>query len=107
MKTTHKILGTILFADFAAFTGYVLYTHGISGFVELATQNLVVLQLLADLVIGLLMVSVWMYRDAKKTGRNATPYLMMTLCLGSIGPMLYLLMTPSERALPAGAPAAA
>ena len=34
---------------------------------------------------------VWMWRDAKATGRNAWPWIVATLALGSFGPLVYLL----------------
>jgi hypothetical protein len=36
------------------------------------------------------MVSVWMWQDARARGTSAIPYLVVTLFLGSIGPLLYL-----------------
>jgi hypothetical protein len=48
-------------------------------------------QVLADLVIALSLVMLWMWRDAKATGRNVWPWIVFTLAAGSFGPLIYLL----------------
>jgi len=53
---------------------------------------------LADLVIALSVFLVWMWRDARAIGRNPWPWLVMTLAIGSFGPLLYLLTRKTEEA---------
>jgi hypothetical protein len=48
-------------------------------------------QVLADLVIALTLVMVWMWHDAKASGRSAWPWLALTLAAWSFGPLIYLL----------------
>lgn len=47
-----------------------------------------------DLVIALGLVAVWMVQDARTHGVSPVPYLILTIALGSVGPLLYLLRRP-------------
>ena len=47
-------------------------------------------QVFADLVVALVMVLVWLVQDARQAGRNPWPWVALTLCMGSIGPLVYL-----------------
>lgn len=100
----------VVLADFAAFTAYVVYQYGYVGFfrefLTIAMSNAVIGQLGFDLVITLGLVSLWMWRDARERGVSIIPYLVLTLTLGSIGPLLYLIRRAgSEAAETAHAPA--
>lgn len=88
-------LGLVL-ADFAAFTGWVVWQHGYTSFFTEAAASAVSAQVLLDLGIALSMVSVWMIGDARERGLSAVPYLLLTLTLGSIGPLLYLVRRVGE-----------
>jgi hypothetical protein len=46
----------------------------------------------ADLTIALGLVTVWMWQDARDRGTSIVPYVVLTLALGSVGPLLYLLV---------------
>jgi hypothetical protein len=46
---------------------------------------------MVDLVIALTLVMVWMGDDAEQRKVSALPYLVITLALGSVGPLLYLI----------------
>jgi len=83
-------LGVVL-ADFAALTAYALYQYGFVGFFELMLSNAATVTALVDLVIALSLVMVWMWRDAKARGVSPLPYVILTLTLGSVGPLAYLI----------------
>ncbi len=53
--------------------------------------------ILFDLLIALSMVMVWMWNDARERGATVWPYLVVTLALGSIGPLVYLIRRESAR----------
>lgn len=82
---------SLVLADFVALTGYAVYHHGYLAFFELHTFNAIGIQIFVDLVIALCFVIGWMVGDAKKRGISAVPYVALTLTLGSIGPLLYLI----------------
>ena len=90
-------LGIVL-ADFSALTAYAVYQVGYAGFFEAVFSNIVGITLLADLTIALSLVIVWMYRDARARGVSATPYVVATLLLGSVGPLAYLIRRESTEA---------
>lgn len=76
---------------FGALTAAALWQHGYWGIFEPHFQSFGGAQVFADLVIALALVMVWMWHDARATGRNVWPWIAATLTLGSFGPLLYLL----------------
>jgi hypothetical protein len=76
---------------FGALSAVALWQHGYLEIFTLPLQTFAGTQVLADLVIALTLVMVWMWHDAKRTGRNVWPWIVATLALGSFGPLLYLL----------------
>lgn len=82
-------IGLVL-ADFIALTAYAIWQHGYLAFFDVAVMNAITVQLSVDLVIALSFVAAWMWTDARRRGVSPLPYLVVTLFLGSIGPLLYL-----------------
>jgi hypothetical protein len=80
---------------FGALSGIALWQHGYWGIIAPHFQSFGAGQVFADLVIALVLVMVWLWRDAKTTGRNPWPWLVATLTLGSFGPLVYLLTRKS------------
>lgn len=81
----------IVLIAFGALTAAALLHHGYWGIFEPHFQTFAGAQVFADLVIALGIFLVWMWRDARATGRNPWPWLVFTLTTGSIGALLYLL----------------
>jgi hypothetical protein len=77
-------------ADFSALTAYAVAQHGIVGVFTLALANTATITLAVDLVIALSLITVWMWQDARDRGVTPIPYLLLTMTLGSVGPLLYL-----------------
>ena len=94
MQRTLLIVTLVLFG---ALTAAALWQHGYWGIIAPHFQTFGGGQVLTDLVIALTLAQVWMWQDAKATGRNIWPWLVATLALGSFGPLLYLLTRPSKR----------
>ena len=87
-----KQLGlSLVLLDFSGLTAYALYHYGVVGVFELMTANAVTVMAFADLVIALSLVVLWMWQDARERGASATPYVVLTLAFGSVGPLLYLI----------------
>jgi len=84
-------LGVVL-TVFLAQTGVVLAGPGYAGFFAAANLNEATRLMFFDLVIALVLITIWMHRDAAATGRRFWPYALMTLAFGSAGPLLYLLV---------------
>ena len=89
MNIKQLAAGAILLA-FSAFSLYVVYQYGYIGLFEQALANAATVQVFLDLGIALSLVILWMWQDAQKHDIAPLPYLALTLTLGSIGPLLYL-----------------
>lgn len=85
----------VLTAAFTAFTGWVVLQTGYLGFFGQLLSTKAGWQVLADITIALVLVLSWIWRDARARGRRFWPYAVLTLLLGSIGPLLYLVLRPS------------
>jgi hypothetical protein len=86
-----QIALAVVLADFAALNVYAIAQYGIVGIFELCLANAATVLLFADLVIALSLVMAWMWRDARAQGISPLPYVALTLGLGSVGPLLYLI----------------
>jgi Terpene cyclase DEP1 len=100
-----KLVGLwVVLADFAALTAYAVWQFGIVGLFDAAFANVATVTLFTDLVISLSLVSLWMIGDARQRGTTALPYVVTTLLLGSIGPLLYLIRRERSAAASAAFP---
>jgi len=86
-----RIFLLITLIAFSALTAVALWQHGYWGIIEPHFKSFGAAQVLADLTIALSLFMVWMWRDAKATGRNPWPWIVLTLVAGSISPLIYLL----------------
>ena len=80
----------LILVPFSALTLYALLQVGYLGLFDYQLHSPAGWQVLADLVIALLIVLMWLVPEAKRAGRNPWPWVVLTLCTGSIGPLLYL-----------------
>jgi hypothetical protein len=101
MRAKQIVLAVVLL-DFLGLTAYALHQYGVVGFFELALANAAVVTLFADLIIALALISMWMWRDAQQRGISVAPYLVLTLALGSVGPLAYLLRIGLRKPAPVG-----
>jgi uncharacterized membrane protein YfcA len=92
-----KPLLIAVLAVFGVLSAYVLWQVGYLGLLVNNLNHPAGQQLFADLVIALTLVLVWMWFDARKTGRTFWPWAIATLLLGSFGPLVYLLLSKPSR----------
>lgn len=79
-----------LLIPFSLLTLYAVWQVGYIGIFDYQRHSPAGWQVFADLVVALLLVLYWLIADARKTGRNPWPWVVITLLLGSFGPLLYL-----------------
>src|SRR5262245_21095126 len=88
MKT---LVLAIVLAAFSALNVYAVETYGYVGFFEAVFSSTAALVVLTDLVISLTLVMLWMVGDARERQLPLWPYLALTLALGSVGVLSYLI----------------
>ena len=76
---------------------YSVYLYGYIGFFRMVLANFAGVTAFVDLLIALVLIIVWMGDDARQRNVSAIPYLVLTIALGSIGPLLYLIRRSSDR----------
>ncbi|NCP63122.1 MAG: hypothetical protein GW763_11960 [Paraglaciecola sp.] len=91
MQTKSKLALGVLFI-FSVLSVYAVLEVGYWGIIMHLLDGPAAWQIAADLVIALSMVLLWLTQDAKKNGRRILPWVILTLLLGSIGPLLYIVL---------------
>jgi len=87
-----RIVGlSFIFVAFAALTVVSFEELGLLGFLGALNANWATRQVSADLVIGLSIALWFIWRDARELGLPWLPYLIITLVIGSFGPLAYLI----------------
>lgn len=94
---TTKTIAWVLLVPFLALTAYAIFDVGYIGIFDYHRHSSAGWQVFTDLVIALILVLGWLIRDAKKNGRNPWPFVIATLFIGSIAPLVYV-VTGKERA---------
>jgi hypothetical protein len=83
---------------FTLLTAYAVhFSGGLLAFLWFFTQHPASWQIFADIAIVLSLLLVFIYRDAKATGRAFWPWAIFSLTCGSFGPLLYFI-TGKEKA---------
>ncbi|MFT5418518.1 MAG: hypothetical protein ACI915_004872 [Gammaproteobacteria bacterium] len=89
--TWKTVLISVVLFNFIALTGYAIMEVGYIGVIASHFDHWGGIQVLADLVIARGLAVIWMLADARKRRVTAWPYVVLTLFLGAIGPLVYLL----------------
>jgi len=85
------VLPSLALIVFVAWSMWLVADDSYLGFLRLAWREPWAAQMLTDLVVACFLVSSWMIRDARARRLPVAPYLIATLCLGSVGPLAYLI----------------
>jgi hypothetical protein len=86
-----RILIVITLILFGTLTILAVWHDGITGVFASIFSSFGSAQIYVDLVIALVLTMVWIWHDAKATGRNAWPWIVATILVGTFSPLLYLL----------------
>jgi hypothetical protein len=86
----------VLLVPFTILTLYAVAQVGYVGIFVYHRHSPAGWQVFADLVVALVLVLTWMIPDARRAGRNPWPWVVATLFLGSIGPLVYLATARAE-----------
>lgn len=92
-------LQLIALAILIPFTLLSVYAVSKVGYIGIFTYHLhspAGWQVFTDLVIAIFLLMSWMIHDGRKRGRVVWPYLLISLFLGSFGPLLYIIMGPRK-----------
>lgn len=90
MNRKQIAISAVLIA-FLAQDAYALYLYGYLGFFRMVLANVAGIATMVDLTVALVLIAVWMSEDARQHNLSALPYLVVTVALGSAGPLLYLI----------------
>jgi hypothetical protein len=102
-----KIGLTLVLVDFVALSLWAVVTGGgLGALVALLSESPWALQIGCDLVLALAMVSFFVWKDARARDRNPIPWVVATVITGSIAPLFYFVLRPSETEADAGAASA-
>lgn len=94
MNHPPKWLTAALLIPFSLYSFSVMFAIGYDGIWREGLASPGSRQVLADLVVMALLACLWLRNDARRQGRRATPWMLLTLVAGSLGPLLYLLAAP-------------
>jgi len=89
--TPKTLVLALVLSLFTAANFYGLAVHGYLGFFEALASTTAGIVAFTDLVIALTLAMLWMWSDARERALPLWPYLLLTLALGSVGPLSYLI----------------
>jgi len=98
-----RTLAIVLLIPFSLLTLYAVLEVGYIGIFDYHRHSPAGWQVFTDLVVALILVLSWLIVDARKSGRNPWPWVVATLFLGSIGPLLYLALPGKQNSVAADA----
>ena len=88
---TRRTLAILLLIPFLPLSLYAVYQSGYVGLFDYQLQHSAGWQVLADLVVACVLLLSWIVPEAKRNGQNPWPVVVMTVFLGSFGPLFYII----------------
>lgn len=88
---TRRMLAIILLIPFIPLSLYAVYQVGYIGIFDYHRHSVAGWQVFSDLVIACILLLSWIVPEAKRNGQNPWPIILMTILLGSFGPLLYII----------------
>lgn len=92
-----RILAIAILLPFSALSLYAVLEVGYLGILDYHRHSPAGWQVFADLVVACVLVLTWLVPEAKRNGHNPWPYVLITVFLGSFGPLLYLIAHGSRQ----------
>ena len=95
MNRKQLVLSAALIVLLAS-NAYAVYLYGYIGFFRTVLANFAGVATFVDLIIALVLILAWIGDDARRRKVSAIPYLVLTVALGSIGPLVYLILRSGD-----------
>lgn len=92
-----RTLSIVILLPFLALTGWALMNGGIMGILN-THRTPGGMQVFVDLIISLVLLMTFLVPHARERGRNPWIWVVLTLGLGSISPLLYFATGKSDAA---------
>ncbi|WP_395670013.1 DUF2834 domain-containing protein [Rhodoferax sp.] len=93
----NKSLLLVVLIAFGAQTAFALYQVGsVQELLLVHLRHAAGWQIFLDLVITMVLLLVFIQRDAEATGRRFWPWAVLSLLVGSFGPLLYFLLAKEK-----------
>jgi len=91
-----KAIAIVLLVPFSILSAYAVYKVGYIGIFDYHRHSTAGWQVFVDLVIACVLCLLWLIPEAKRAGRNPVPFVVITLFLGSFGPLLYIVTDKAD-----------
>ena len=91
-----KLFAIIILIPFSILSAYAVFKVGYVGIFDYHIHSPAGWQVFVDLVIACVLCLTWLIPEAKRNERNPVPFVIITLFLGSFGPLLYLATDKSK-----------
>jgi hypothetical protein len=89
-----------VFVAFSILTFVAVSQYGYIGIFEAGLRDSASMQVFFDLIISVSLFGIWMLVDARKRGTTVWPYLLAIPAVGSVSPLVYLIVREWRAANP-------